>query len=82
MTLLRLQPRSITHKQEDDKVPGSISDSYRGPDIGVRNYDQKCLDLAEYFLEKEVSEDLKAALAQQIQTTVEDFVMGMTRGGG
>ena len=41
------------------------------------SYDQKCLDLAETFLEdveNPVVEAHAAALAQEIQTTIEDFL--------
>ena len=41
------------------------------------SYDEKCYDLAKVFLADEHAddEDIVAVLAQQIQDTIEDFIM-------
>ncbi len=38
------------------------------------SYDPKCYELAEYFLSSTASERLKDALAQAVQTRVEDWL--------
>lgn len=36
-------------------------------------YDQKCYELAEYFLPDDASAEVKDALAKHIQSAIEDF---------
>ena len=49
------------------------------PKLGdkVMAYDSKCYDLAEFFLseEKDITEEMRQELAQDIQTVIEDYIM-------